>query len=236
MNEAPEGDGSRQAPVVLLAAFRGRLKFLFGLRKFQVSFFLFSCSCSLSSFTAFAHWFMREKRTNSLSTEATYCRHFSLLQKHAMKLSLLANCRNAPYHKQEIHFCKDLSSHISAECFHVLTVFLLYVFMSISVSMCRPTGLSRAETLASTFSCVHVCCWGTSDLRARRTPRLLAGGLSTLGGRADLIFHRSTAPPWTPSLSPHGRTESCSVNTRLKYAACQPPLHHAARSLAGPHN
>lgn len=96
-------------------------------------------------------------------------------------------------------------------CFFLL-LFILYVFMSISVSMCRPTGSSCVGTLASPFffmhayvCVVHVCCWGTSDLRARRTPRLLAGGLSTLGGRADLIFHRSTAHPWTPSLSPHGR-------------------------------
>lgn len=72
---------------------------------------------------------------------------------------------------------------------------------------------------------VHQCvARGTSDLRARCTPRSLAGGLSTLGGRVDLIFHRSAAHPWTPSLSPHGRPESCSVNTGLKYAACQPPL------------
>lgn len=43
------------------------------------------------------------------------------------------------------------------ECFHVLSGFFLYVFMSISVSMCRPTGLSCVRTLASTFSCVRVC-------------------------------------------------------------------------------
>ena len=58
---------------------------------------------------------------------------------------------------------------------------------------------------------------------ARRTPRLLAGGLSALRGQADLIFHRNAARPWTPSLSPHGRPESCFVNTWLKYAAFQAP-------------
>lgn len=70
---------------------------------------------------------------------------------------------------------------------------------------------------------VHVCCWGTSDLWVCRTPRLLAGGLSTHGGRADLIFHMSTALPWTPSLSPHGWLENCSVNTWLKYAILPAP-------------
>lgn len=70
-----------------------------------------------------------------------------------------------------------------------------------------------------------------SGLVARHTR--VQGGLSALGGRPDLIFHRSTAHPWSPSLSPHGRPESCSVNTPLKYVACQPPLSTMllARSL-----
>lgn len=72
--------------------------------------------------------------------------------------------------------------------------------------------------------CPHVCCQGTSDLQARCTPRLRAGGLSTLGGRADLIFHMSTVLPWTPSLSPHGLPENFSVNTWLKYVILPAPF------------
>lgn len=70
---------------------------------------------------------------------------------------------------------------------------------------------------------VHVCCCGTYDLWVCRTPRLLAGGLSTHGGRADLIFHTSTALPWTPSLSPHGWLENCSANTWLKHVILPAP-------------
>lgn len=140
-------------------------------------------------------------------------------------------------------FCRTSRKHVFCgdqfECFHIHS--FLYVFMSISVSMCRFIlcgDIGNYMLFSSIRVCVfvHVCCWGTSDLRAHCTPRLLAGGLSALGGQADLIFHRSTAHPWTPSLSPHGWPESCSVNTRLKYAACQPPFHHVACSLAGPHN
>lgn len=66
----PEGDGSRQAPVVLLAAFRSMLWFLF--EKFQVFlfllnlFFLFSCSCTSLSFTALTDYVKRENKEHFL--------------------------------------------------------------------------------------------------------------------------------------------------------------------------
>lgn len=75
----PEGDGSWQAPVVLLAAFQSRLRFSFCFCFFQVFKFnslnpvLFSCSC-----TAFADYFKKENKKHSLFTEATYLTFFSL--------------------------------------------------------------------------------------------------------------------------------------------------------------
>lgn len=147
----PEGDGSRQAPVVLLAPFRRRLKFPFGLVALSSVnfFFLLSFFCSSSSsqlFSAFADCFKKEYNMYQRGTADKNV----LGDNHSVEML----CRTS---RKCIFLHRSPLPH-QFECFHVHSVFSLYVFMSISVSMCRPTGLSCTGTLAILcFFLVHTC-------------------------------------------------------------------------------
>lgn len=149
----PEGDGSRQAPVVLLAAFRSRLWFLF--EKFQVFLFLlnlFFCFCFFC-FPVLALRYRsllllitsREKIRSILYSLKLHRWPFSLYRGFKQKpdkyqaenlptkIILFAICRHALYHMQEICFCRDLSSHISLS----VSMFSICFVVCVYVRLCK---------------------------------------------------------------------------------------------------
>lgn len=122
----------------------------------------FLCSSSSSWLSALADCFKREYNMYSLFTGAakvtlTFPFHHSFKQKPIREASHLKNVNENSRNAGNTFFSRSPLPH-QFECFHVHCVFLLlYVFMSISVSMCRPTGSLVNIFFSHAYVCMCVC-------------------------------------------------------------------------------
>lgn len=155
MNEALKGTAVDKHPLSSWLLFQRRLRLHFFLESVHFFFFLFLflfCSLVIIGPLWLTDFFIFEQKP---IREAS---HIEI----SMALFLIL-CSNSLYNSQEISFfvlffAEDLPPTwiLSVSMF---TVFLLlYLFMSIGVSMCSPSGLYCVETLQSIvfFSCIHV--------------------------------------------------------------------------------
>lgn len=156
----PEGDGSQQAPVVFLAAFQSRLRFLLGLWSYQVMLHL-----SWSSFIYFRSLFHHHGSLPLLTLSTALNRN--LLEKHSKDIFLsLKNAQQFCVLQPGNMFLQNKSLlHTSAwqfpfsHCFFPPFFLKKYVFTSISVSMCIPVCCTLFGNMSACnfFLFIHVC-------------------------------------------------------------------------------